>query len=165
MSRPASIGESTGAGPLTWLARGIVAFVFIAAAAGKIELPHKFVEEIQNYKMVPVALTPWMAYFLPWLELVCAAVLLLGPWRRESTLLLAAMLTVFTIAKGLVLSRGLAIECGCFSGMFAWLGKAVEGWNGVALNVFLLGLLAFQAVTSGASTRRKPRISVDSAPA
>lgn len=133
---------SAGSAP-AWghIVRVIVALFFLAAAVGKIAEPDKFAQEIQKYQLVPIQLTHGMAIVIPWLEVVCVALLLSGLWRREARLLILLMLVVFTGAKISVEIRGLNIDCGCFGGLFAFLAKIFHGWYGIALNVGLIGLL------------------------
>lgn len=131
-----------------WLSRCLVAAVFLLAAYGKISDPLKFAEEIQNYRMVPIAVTHLMAFTLPWIELAAAVLLVLGPWRAEARFVLFALLGVFTVAKAFVEIMGYPIGCGCFGGLGEAISKATAGVNGIILNAVLLGLLALDAYAS-----------------
>ena len=97
---PSSPNLSLSAVAWSWTARILVAAVFLAAAYGKIQDPIRFAEQIQDYRLVPIAWTHAMAFIVPWVELLTIALLLTGFWRREARALIAAQLIVFTAAKG-----------------------------------------------------------------
>lgn len=151
---------------IVWVARIIVAGVFGLFAIGKIEDPIKFAEQIQNYRMMPLEWTHAMAFALPWLEVVAAALLLIGLWRAEARYWILFMLVGFTVAKLYVeIIQGRHIDCGCAGGILkdlfgASAEKVLAGWNGIYLNLFLIVLLLTDAVFSPAR-RRTPRISVE----
>jgi uncharacterized membrane protein YphA (DoxX/SURF4 family) len=157
-AQPAVSAESPARRSAAWLswslaARVIVAGVFLLAAWGKLQDPAHFADSIREYRIIPVQLTNGMAYILPWLEVIVAVVLLVGPWCAEARLLLLVMLVVFTAAKISAEVRGLKISCGCFGGMAAWMEKSLEGWRGTLLNFVLLGLLALDYVAARFSRR------------
>lgn len=90
-----------------------VGIYFIVAAVGKIEAPEGFLINIRAYEMLPPYLAPAMAYTMPWLELICGGLLILGLWVFEARLLTLGMLAVFIAAVSSALARGLNIDCGC----------------------------------------------------
>jgi uncharacterized membrane protein YphA (DoxX/SURF4 family) len=147
----------------SWTARVVVAGVFVMAAWGKIADPLRFAETIRNYQMVPAAVTNVMAYTIPWIELAAAVLLLAGPLRAESRVVLLALLVIFTIAKGYVAAMGLKIDCGCFGGMGATVAKVLNGPGGFVLNAALVGLLIADGVTS--NRLRGPRRGGGASPA
>jgi hypothetical protein len=73
--------------------------------------------------MVPESLINIMAILLPWLELVCGVLIIVGVFVRGSALLIGAMLAVFIVALSSAILRGLDISCGCFT---------LEGGRGIA---------------------------------
>ena len=101
-------------GWITLAVRLILAAVFIYAAVSKIKDPVTFSREIDNYQMLPYILVSLMAVILPWLELFCGLLLVLGKGLRGASLILIAMNIVFIIAISSALARGLDISCGCF---------------------------------------------------
>ncbi len=129
------------------LARLIVGALFVLAAIGKIAEPAKFVEEIRKYDLVPFQATRPMAYVLPWMELLAAAFLVLGLWRREVRGILLLLLAVFTSAKVIVYAMGRQIECGCGGG-FEFLKPIFDNPQGIATNLFLIALLVVDGVVS-----------------
>lgn len=116
--------------------RWILAAVFAAAAFPKIVQPADFALAIYRYQLVPHALINLMAVFLPWLELVCAAALVIGPrWRKGALLLILLLLVIFTTAISINLYRGIDIACGCFSVNAA---KGHLGWWSLLRNTGLI---------------------------
>ncbi len=98
---------------LAWLARLVLAGVFLAAAAPKLLDPAAFAEAITKYQVFPDAAVNLIATVVPALELV-GALALLTPWRRGAALLLVGMLLAFTVLLAVSLARGLDLSCGCF---------------------------------------------------
>ena len=100
---------------LAWLARLILAGVFIVAAAPKLADPAAFALSIANFRVFPDALANVLAVVVPAIE-VTGALALLTPWRRGAALLLGGLLLAFTVLLALSLARGLDLDCGCFGG-------------------------------------------------
>ena len=88
--------------------------LFIAAALPKIVDPPSFAHMIFNYRMVPGGLVNAAALFLPWVELLAGLGLVLGIWRRSSSVLVGLLLLAFLFGIGLNLARDNPIICGCF---------------------------------------------------
>jgi len=111
---------------LAWLFRVALGLVFIVASLDKVAHPGRFAVSIANYHLVPQAAINLMAITLPWVELLCGALLVLGLWHRAGLLLVLAMLGVFITAITIALQRDLDISCGCFTtdpaahGMTRW---------------------------------------------
>jgi uncharacterized membrane protein YphA (DoxX/SURF4 family) len=97
------------------LARLILGWVFIYASLDKIVHPELFAEAVYNYQLSPEVAVNLVALWLPWLELLSGALLVLGVWVRGSSLLLSVLMLVFLGALGINLARGLDIHCGCFT--------------------------------------------------
>lgn len=139
-------------------ARLVLGFVFIVAAVDKAADPNAFAVSIANYKIVGPTVGLVVATVLPWIELLCGVFLIFGIMPRGSSLLVVAMLVVFTagVVSGIV--RGLDIACGCFT-QDPGVGKI--GWMKVLENtgLILLGLLSYFSsgrrflFTSTSSTR------------
>ncbi|MEO6325143.1 MAG: MauE/DoxX family redox-associated membrane protein [Thermoanaerobaculia bacterium] len=88
--------------------------LFIAAALPKIVDPPSFAHMIFNYRIVPGFLVNGAALLLPWVELLAGLGLVLGIWRRSSSVLVGLLLLAFLFGIGLNLARGNPIICGCF---------------------------------------------------
>jgi putative oxidoreductase len=98
--------------------------IFVAAALTKIVDPPSFAHMIYNYRIVPAALVNISALLLPWVELMAGLGLVLGIWKSTSRTIIGALLVVFITAIALNLTRGNAIDCGCFDVSAA--GKTVQ---------------------------------------
>jgi len=129
--------------PLTiilWLLRIALAGVFLYAGALKIADPAQFFQDILNYQIVgePVA---WLAaLYLPWLEVIAAAALLIPKTTRASAIIIATLMLIFTAALLSAWLRGLDITCGCF-------GTTLETSNYPLLLTRDLALLAVALAT------------------
>ncbi|MEW5724745.1 MAG: MauE/DoxX family redox-associated membrane protein [Thermodesulfobacteriota bacterium] len=89
--------------------------VFIYASLDKIAHPGLFAEAIYNYKILPTELINLSAVVLPYVELLCGVLLVLGRPALPSAAVLTALVLVFLAAIGYNLARGLDFTCGCFT--------------------------------------------------
>lgn len=142
-----------------WLGRIELAGIYLAAAWPKIGDPAGFGKSIAGYQLLPDAAISPLAIFLPWLELFTAlALLFFAPLRRGALWLLGAMTTVFIVAIGSAVARGIDIDCGCFSTT----GQGARtGWLHIFLDAALLGLCIMlarvgSARNSGAHVADRP---------
>ncbi|CCO24667.1 MauE/DoxX family redox-associated membrane protein [Maridesulfovibrio hydrothermalis] len=97
------------------LPRIILGVIFIWACVDKIADPAAFAEIIKNYQILPELMIGPVAFFLPWLEFVCGAMLVCNVLTETATAILTAMLLVFIAALSANLYRGIDVACGCFS--------------------------------------------------
>ncbi len=95
--------------------RIVLGAVFIYASWGKILDPQAFADIIANYQVVSPAAGRLTALFLPYLEMVCGACLIINRWPRGSALLVSGMMVVFMAALGYNIYRGIDVNCGCFT--------------------------------------------------
>jgi putative oxidoreductase len=103
----------------------IVGGIFIYAGVIKVMDPIGFARDIDNYHMLPWALSVRLAFYLPWLEVFCGLGILCGLFYRGGLLILNALICIFIIASIVAKARGLDITCGCFGHAsknlsFAW---------------------------------------------
>jgi putative oxidoreductase len=96
-------------------ARLYLGSLFLLACWHKLLDPHAFAVDIATYQVLPLALVNPMAIVLPWVELVAGLLLVLGLRTRAASLLVAAMLAMFTAAIAVAVARGLDVACGCFA--------------------------------------------------
>jgi uncharacterized membrane protein YphA (DoxX/SURF4 family) len=92
----------------------LIGLLFAASALAKMGDLHSFAVEVHNFRILPVAVENLVAMILPWVELVAALALLFGVRARSGSIVVASMLSVFTLAVLIAMARGLDIECGCF---------------------------------------------------
>ena len=100
---------------MIFLIRLVLAAVFIYAGVIKIANPRGFVENIDNYQILPYLLVTIVALILPWVEVITGLALILGRWLQGASTLIILMNVVFIIAIASALLRGLDIDCGCYS--------------------------------------------------
>ena len=114
-----------------------VAGIFIYAGALKAIDPVQFASDIDNYKLLPWPVSVALAFYLPWLEILCALGLVFRFLYRGALSILTASIVVFTLATIAAKVRGLDITCGCF-------GHASQNWSfpsHLATNLAILAAL------------------------
>lgn len=111
--------------------------------------PFKFLELVRQYGVVSnTFLLNSIGALLPWFEVVCGLLLILGIAVRGAALVLVGMLVPFTI---LVLRRALALaaekhvpfcaikfDCGCGNGEVVICSKLIENGGLILLSLWLL---------------------------
>ena len=120
---------------LCWLIALIVAGIFIYAGALKALDPVQFAHDIDHYKVLPWSASVALAFYLPWLEILCGLGLIIRFLYRGALSILIALIVVFTLATIAAKIRGLDITCGCF-------GHASQHWSLPAHLATNLGILA-----------------------
>jgi putative oxidoreductase len=124
-----------------WLAllfRLYVGGIFIYASMNKINYAATFADTIANYQILPYWAVNLTAATLPWLELLCGTMLVIGVRAKAATICIGGMLLVFCVAIAINLIQGTPIGCGCFSNLeddmsimtlvrdIIWLGMTVH---------------------------------------
>jgi hypothetical protein len=115
----------------------IVAGIFIYAGAIKVLDPLQFANDIDNYKILPWTISVGLAFYLPWLEMLCGLALILHRLYLGGLSILTGLVAVFLVATIAAKARGLDITCGCF-------GHASQNWNfpaHLAVDLAILGAL------------------------
>src|SRR5438067_13377626 len=92
----------------------IIGGIFIYAGVIKAMDPIAFANDIDNYKILPWPLTVRLAFYLPWLEILCGLAVIFGLLYLGSLLILTALISIFIIASVIAKVRGVDITCGCF---------------------------------------------------
>lgn len=112
--------------------------LFIYASMYKISYPIEFAENIASYQIVPFWAVNMMAIVMPWTELICGILLIVGLRSKSAVCMIAGMLVLFILAICLSLVKDIPIGCGCFHSMeepmnwttllrdFAWLAMAIH---------------------------------------
>jgi hypothetical protein len=117
----------------------IIGGVFIYAGVIKALDPIGFANDIDNYKILPWAIGVRLAFYLPWLEILCGLALIARRLYLGGLSILTALVSIFIAATVAAKARGLDITCGCF-------GHASKNWGfstHLALDLVLLGALLF----------------------
>jgi len=115
----------------------VVAGVFIYAGVVKAFDPIRFASDIDNYKILPWAMSVRLAFYLPWLEIFCGIALIARRLYVGGLSLLTALVLIFLVATIAAKVRGLDITCGCF-------GHASQNWSfsgHLALDLVILAAL------------------------
>jgi uncharacterized membrane protein YphA (DoxX/SURF4 family) len=117
----------------------IIGGLFIYAGVIKVLDPVGFAGDIDNYKTLPWPISVRLAFYLPWLEILCGLALITRYLYRGGVFILTALMAVFIVATIMAKARGLDISCGCFGHASQYLSFA---WH-LALDFLLLGGLLF----------------------
>jgi putative oxidoreductase len=111
--------------------------IFVYAGVMKIFDPVGFANDIDNYKILPWPLTVRLAFYLPWLEILCGLAVILGLLYRGGLLILTMLISIFIVASIIAKARGLDITCGCFGHA----SKYLSFFGHLALDFVLLAVL------------------------
>lgn len=113
----------------------IVGAFFIWAGAIKVFHPLAFADDIMAYGLFPQGLALVAALTLPWVEVSCGVLILVGLCRRAAALVISALLAAFIILVVVTMARGVDLVCGCLGALS---GKV--GWKLAAQDIVLLFL-------------------------
>jgi putative oxidoreductase len=100
----------------------LVGALFVYAGALKALDPVRFAMDIDNYKILPWSMAVGLAFYLPWLEILCGCALIFRRLYRGGLSILLLSILVFIAATIAAKARGLDITCGCF-------GHASQHWS------------------------------------
>ncbi len=115
----------------------LVGAIFIYAGAIKAFDPMGFANDIDNYKILPWTIGVGLAFYLPWLEILCGLALIARRLYLGGLSILTALISVFIVATIVDKIRGLDITCGCF-------GHVSKHWSfssHLLLDLAILGML------------------------
>ena len=119
----------------------IVGGIFVYAGTVKAIDPVQFGLDIDNFKILPWFASVRLAFYLPWLEILCGVAVIFRVLFRGGLSILIALVLIFVGATVAAKVRGLDITCGCF-------GHASQHWSfaqhlAIDLAIFfaLIGLL------------------------
>jgi len=96
------------------VAEVLIAVLFIYAGVLKAWDPLGFANDIDNYKLLPWSIGVRLAFFLPWLEVVCGLTILARRFYYGSVSILILLVSVFIAAGVIAKARGIDVACGCF---------------------------------------------------
>lgn len=135
-----TIAAPLRAGRLVFVRRALAILagaVFIYAGALKLRDPVAFASDVTNYQIIPWAAAVRLAFYLPWLELVCGLALVFNRLVQGALLLTGGLMVIFIGASISARVRGIDISCGCFGSASDKLGFT---WH-LVLDFLLLGVL------------------------
>jgi putative oxidoreductase len=115
----------------------VVGGLFVYAGVLKVLDPVQFGLDIDNYKILPWFVSVRLAFYLPWLEILCGLALIFRFLYRGGLSILTALVLIFVGATVAAKVRGLDITCGCF-------GHTSQHWSfaqHMAVDLFLLAAL------------------------
>lgn len=95
-------------------ARVGVGLIFIYAGVVKAMDPSAFAESIRHFRLVSGLLAELLAFYLPYLEIVTGAALVIHRATQAAAVILSALVCIFTLALASAWWRGLDVSCGCF---------------------------------------------------
>lgn len=119
-----------------FVARLVLAAVFVVAGAAKLRRRVQFERAIRAYEVGGDRTVALVAFSLPVAEVSAGMLLLFGFATRPAAFIVAGLLIVFIVASVRQLLRGREIDCGCFGST----GMHPMSWLGVVRNAVLLGL-------------------------
>src|SRR5207245_9016635 len=90
----------------------IVGGIFVYAGVIKALDPVQFANDIDNYKTLPWFISVRLAFYLPWLEIVCGLTLIFRFLYRGGLSFLTALILIFVGATIAAKSESVAITCG-----------------------------------------------------
>ena len=133
------------------LARLILGGLFIKMGWAKIADPVAFLKLIRQYEMIPDAnylLLNGLAAVLPWIEIFCGLLIIVGLALRGTALLLAVVLVEFTFVVAMravgIYQAGdipfcdIKFDCGCGTGEEFICSKLPQNAGLLALSLYVL---------------------------
>jgi len=127
--------------------RWMLAVVLLWAALSKLANLQEFYASLLAYQ-IPLAglVVRWTAMGLPWLELLCGILLLLGGSQRAALAWAVLLFALFVLTTGQAWARGLNISCGCFHLGFLGSGKLAKLMESLPFAFFRAILLLAAAI-------------------
>jgi hypothetical protein len=92
----------------------LIGVIFVVAGFLKALDPAAFAIDIQNYRILPWTWGVVLALYLPWVEILSGAALVLHIAYRGALCIVGSLCALFVVAYGSTRPRGLDVACGCF---------------------------------------------------
>jgi uncharacterized membrane protein YphA (DoxX/SURF4 family) len=140
---------------LSLVVRLAMAAILVFAAIPKLQDIDQSVRAVRAYRLLPEAVVPFVGTALPFLELVLAALLLVGVFTRLAAFIWLGMMAAFLVGVIWVWAKGYSIDCGCFGGG----GDVEEGTTNYPLH--LMERLGFIAMGAFLAAFPRSALSVD----
>jgi len=130
---------------VAFIAAMTLGLTFLASGIGKLRDPREFVIAVVDYNVAPRTLAVVYARLLPFAEVICGILLLVGVWPTAVGVGAIGLLGSFLFGVGANLLRGRELDCHCFGSR----RSEKLGWVTIArISVLILCGLA---VTRGTS--------------
>jgi uncharacterized membrane protein YphA (DoxX/SURF4 family) len=113
-------------------ARWVIAGIFLRSGIAKVADLADFRSAVANYGLLPPALVPAVAFWLPFAEVLAGILLAIGVLAGTISALLALLLMIFAVAIAINLARGREFNCGC-----AGTAPRSINWSHVVFNIVL----------------------------
>lgn len=124
-----------------WIVRLILAVaiggIFIAAGVLKVRDPLRFASDVGNYALISWPLGVRVAFYLPWLEIICGLALIFQRFFEGAIVMTFAMTALFIGVTICARAHGIDVSCGCFGTVSSNLTLT---WH-LVLNGCILGAL------------------------
>jgi uncharacterized membrane protein YphA (DoxX/SURF4 family) len=130
---------------LLFVSRVVLCGVFGLAASTKLSSPQEFAFAVDAFEVLPKNMVPVATFVVPWIEAICAGLLLVGLWTRASAAVAGLLLAGFIALTISAIMRNLSLSCGCF-GKVRLLCPEKLGWCNVIQNTILMLPAIFLAV-------------------
>jgi putative oxidoreductase len=124
-------------GWVSWILRLTIAAIFIYAGITKVMTPLRFITDVNNFHLLPWASAVGLAFYLPWLEIICGVALIGWQLDRGAVLILLVLTSMFLVAIASARVRGIDISCGCFGHA----AKDLSFASHLALNLGIIAIL------------------------
>ncbi|HMO16187.1 MAG TPA: MauE/DoxX family redox-associated membrane protein [Pirellulaceae bacterium] len=109
----------------------------LLSGAGHLANMHHFLDRIYGYDLLPVAIVPWVASFLPALTTTVGVCLVIGVCQKGALLGAASLFLLFAGAQtGQLWWHESSVDCGCFV------------WFESSTSVYNVGILVGAAATA-----------------
>ncbi len=112
--------------------------LFVYAGALKAWDPVQFAIDVRNFHLLPYGLAVRLAFYLPWVEILCGLALIVGRLRYGALAILTGLMVVFIGATISAHARGINLDCGCFGSV----SKGLSFTSHMLIDLALLGALA-----------------------
>lgn len=123
----------------------------------------RFVTDLANYRVLPLRWVVPVSVVLPWVELGVGVALFATPWQSVSSAAAAVLLSSFSVAVVINLTRGRRIPCGCrgTSKPISWqLAAANTAWAIAALVTAQAGATSPVSALAGRDPALKSIVSI-----
>ena len=88
--------------------------VFVYAGVLKVRDPLQFANDLNNYQIIPWSVGVRLAFYLPWLEILCGLALIFHRIFAGALAITGALMLTFIGATIWARIQGIDVACGCF---------------------------------------------------